>query len=240
MDDTPSCTSGAPRPAASWQRRGAIATPRRHSVSKDPGPPGGTTARSAPWRLSTVALAQSFKMSGKWRNQRGAAAVIVRVRALPSHGCPRPALGLRQPVKKVSGSPLAKLSDSTWVNIFQNPARRRLREPLWKSPGCTWALPRILAPLGSPLRRLWAPRLNTRDVSFKIEAKQESKRCARNLKTICDAVRPEGCQTTYAKGHPRNASPEETCAKDGPDPCTRERFVKHGKHSQEAHCSNLR
>ena len=24
-------------------------------------------ARSAPWRLSTVALAQSFKMSGKWR-----------------------------------------------------------------------------------------------------------------------------------------------------------------------------
>ena len=41
--------------------------PRRHSVSKDPGPPGGTTARSAPWRLSTVALAQSFKMSGKWR-----------------------------------------------------------------------------------------------------------------------------------------------------------------------------
>ena len=169
-----------------------------------------------------------------------AAAVLVWVRALPSHGRARTALGLRQPVKEVSGSPLAKLSDSTWVNIFQNPARRRTREPLWKSPGCTWALPRLLAPLGSPLRRLWAPSLNTRDVSFKIEAKQESKRCARNLKTICDAVRPEGCQTTYAKGHPRNASPEETCAKDGPDLCTRERFVKHGKHSQEAHCSNLR
>jgi hypothetical protein len=100
--------------------------------------------------------------------------------------------------------------------------------------------PRLLAPLGSPLRRLRDPRLNTRDVSFKIEAKQESKRCARNLKTICDAVRPEGCQTTYAKGHARNASPEETCAKDGPDLCTRERFVKHGKHSQEAQCSNLR
>jgi hypothetical protein len=76
---------------------------------------------------------------------------------------------LRQPVKKVSGSPLAQLSDSTWVNILQNPARRRLVDPLRKSSGCKWALPRLLAPLGSPLRRLWALRLNTNDVSCQIE-----------------------------------------------------------------------
>ena len=166
-------------------------------------PRGSSTkgsSRSAQRRLNTVALAQSFKMSGKWRNQRGAAAVIVWVRALPSHGCPRPALGLRQPVKKVFGSPLAKLSDSTWVNIFQNPARRRLVDPLRKSSGYKWALPTLLAPLGSPLRRLWAPRLNTNDVSFKVAWEQDSKRCARNQSKICDALRPEGCQTVYAKG----------------------------------------
>ena len=63
-DDTPSCTSGAKGPAASWQRQSAIPR-RRLSGSKNPGPPGGTTARSAPWRLNSVALAQSFKMSGK-------------------------------------------------------------------------------------------------------------------------------------------------------------------------------
>lgn len=95
-----------------------------------------------------------------------AATVLVWVRALPSHGSARTALGLRQPVKEVSGSPLAQLSDSTWINIFQNPARRRTREPLWKSPGCTWAHPRLLAPLGSPLRRLWAPSQIMHDVSF--------------------------------------------------------------------------
>ena len=80
-----------------------------------------------------------------------AAAVFVWVRAPRSHGRARTARGLRQPVKEVSGSPLAKLSDSTWVNVFQNPARRRLREPLWKSSGCTWALPRLPAPPGISL-----------------------------------------------------------------------------------------
>ena len=50
-----------------------------------------------------------------------AAAVLVWVRALPSHGRARTALGLRQPVKEVSGSPFAKLSDSTGSLFFKTP-----------------------------------------------------------------------------------------------------------------------